>query len=181
METSIPDKKIYFSGDTAEIISNILKKYSLEETDEDLAKKMFGENQGPFVIRGGVILRAAISLAQKETTEKDIVLLLKKELNISQTIAEGLTNEIKIQLVKIATTNKPITKNEDADIFPNIKPPISVAESTEINIPSSEVPEKEPRGKQARNRRPATVEETKKFTTQKIQSKGPDKYRESID
>ena len=37
--------KIYFSGDTAEIISNILKKYSLEETDEELAKKMFSKTQ----------------------------------------------------------------------------------------------------------------------------------------
>ena len=41
------DKKIYFLGDTAEIISDILKKCGIEETDEDLAEKIFGEKPKP--------------------------------------------------------------------------------------------------------------------------------------
>ena len=125
MTMSILDKKIYFLGDTTEIISDILKKYGIRETDEDLAKKIFGEE--PFTIRGGVILKYAISLAKKEINEEEIPAFLKKELNISQIIANGLTSEIKNKLMPIATTEKPTQRKVviDEPVI-NIKPPIGI-------------------------------------------------------
>lgn len=171
----ILDKKIYFLGDTAEIISDILKKYELEETDEELAKKIFGEE--PFIIRGGVILKYAISLAKKEITEKEISASLVKELGISQIIAESLTSEIKNKLVSIATTEKPIQQKSimDESII-NIKPPIGIPSIGEIIDFKNNI--EKPR-----------IEKYKKNTTKKVpmtqekeeqQKKSDDAYREVI-
>jgi len=195
METPIPNKKIYFSGDTAEIISDILKKYGLEETDEELAKKIFEEED--FIIHGGVILKYAISLVKKETTEKEIPGLLEKELNVSKTIAEGLTNEIKNRLVAIATTEKPKEPKtiEDKPII-DIKPPISIPRAEEImekikkpiletdfnNTVSAPKTQKN-------NIEKLKIEEYKKNTVSKIpparekkqqKNGGDDRYREAI-
>lgn len=133
MLISALDKKIYFLGDTAEIISDILKKYEIEETDEDLAKKIFREE--PFIIRGGVILKYAISLAKKEINEEEIPAFLKKELNISQIIADDLTSEIKNRLIPIATTKKPMQQKlavDEDELVINIKPPIGIPSIGEV-------------------------------------------------
>ncbi len=198
MAPEITNEKIYFLGDTSEIISGILKKYQLEETDEELgelAEKMFKEEPEPFVFRGAVILKTAIGLAKKEIAEKDVIVILQKELSVSQPIAEGLTNEIKTKLIPIATKNKPIPEkledessikteeNKETDIFPNIKPPIGIAEiigkdalkaENKPNtraMPPSKKPEK--------IKKPIMSEENKEHAPK--QPKRPDSYREPIE
>lgn len=192
METPNPNKKVYFSGDTAEIISNILKKYSLEETDEELGKKLLSEDekQEPFVIRGGVVLKTAISLFNKEITEKDASTFLQKQLNTSQTIAGGMVNEIKTNLLSIATTEKPVKAAPETVAKPatEMKPLPSFAKAAEPIEENPVMPEEKPRSKpelptkkQEKIKKPAIPpEEIKKSAPQSKQPKGPDSYREPI-
>jgi len=171
METSNTDAKIYFSGDTAEIISNILKKYSLEETDEELAKKMLAEEDVPFIIRGGLILETAISLVKKELFEKDAIIILQKELNVSQIIAEGIITDIKIGLVPIATPKKDVIKKEE--------PPINtMKEKNDREVSATESPE---RKKLEKIKKPIVIEKFGIPIPQTRQQKGPDSYREQIE
>jgi hypothetical protein len=189
------ETKIYFSKDTSEIISSILNKYSLEETDEELAKKMLSEdeNQEPFIIRGGVVLQTAISLFKKELTEKDAISLLQKQLKTSQPIAEGLVNEIKTNLLSTASTEKPAAINSAPTPeavnkpAPEMKPLPNIAElakpTEEIMPAPSEKPKNKPVlpiKKQEGIKKATMPQEIKKPAPQPRQSKGPDSYREPI-
>lgn len=70
------NQKIIFSGDTAPIISEMLKKYGLEESPEDIFKKMSDGGSPCFL--GGIILDIAMDVINGKISEKDLVPALQK-------------------------------------------------------------------------------------------------------
>lgn len=190
MEIINPTKKIYFLADTSEIISAILNKYQLEESDEEMGKKFFSDEDIKIILPGEVILKISLSLIKKEITEKEAAVRIQKELNIAQPLSETLVNEIKTQIIPLATNinpNPPTTPrspNENLDVFPKIKSPIGVEEALNKNpVP----PEKGLGSKVIETKK---IEKAKKNDISEItekpilkpnQPKGPDSYREPIE
>jgi len=90
------NKKIVFSGDTAPIISEILKKYGLEEVDEDILGKI---EQGKPCLLGGDILDIVIEIAQGKILKKDLVFSLQKRLDIPKEKAKKLAKDVEKKLL----------------------------------------------------------------------------------
>lgn len=169
-------EKLIFQENMGEILSNILQGYKLDETDDEVFKKM--EDDKPLF--GEIIMDAIRDLLFGKIQEKDLSALLQKNLNIPQNIAENLTNDVKTKIIPLI---KKVPDEEPEEIMPNtpivstvlpkIKPPMGVAEVLEKNkqIPTPKKPM-------------STViqEEKKDRPTQKIkQASGPDNYREPIE
>jgi hypothetical protein len=133
---NVNNKKIYFKNiEVPDIILEILKKYSLEETQESVIKKMTSTSV-PFLSRPGFIFNLIIKIIKKEILQKDVSPLLQKEFNISQKIADEIVNEINTKIVPMATTEKPpslqATNNENnnlANIISKSEPQISVSKT----------------------------------------------------
>ena len=65
---------------TSDIISGILARYNMQETDEEIAKKYFGEKGGEET-NGGAIFWVASNLANGKITEKAIIPTLATAYN----------------------------------------------------------------------------------------------------
>lgn len=124
---------VVFTKKTDSILSDIEKKYNLEESDEEAVKKM--EEDKPF--RTNIIVELARNFVMGIISEKELTISLQKELNVFQQTAEKISkniiNDLVPSLKKIPEDqlNKYSFENEEQqtknyDIFPNIKPPIEL-------------------------------------------------------
>jgi hypothetical protein len=117
-------------------LSEILKKYGLEEEEEKSFEKL--EKDEP--LNGEFIGEICSNLAKNLISEKDAILSIQKKFNITEGTSKEILNDIKNiilpQLKEIivkrynssANKNVPDT-NQEVDIFPKIKTPIGVEEA----------------------------------------------------
>ncbi len=178
MEQNNSDKKIFFSINTADIITEILKKYSLEDNPVDLEKNLSESQKEPFIIRGAVILQVVLKLAKKEIAEPEASSFLQKDLNISQEISDKIINEIKTNILPFTTDRR--ENAEENKPSPRITPRPSVT-AGEIEMPGSTVKTPTPietpikKVRKPLPKKPITPEPT----PQKFDAS--DKYREPIE
>lgn len=120
------NQNLSFPEDSSEIISDILGKYGLEETDDEVDEKLFGKNDSP--LRGEVVARIAARAARKEVSDKEISAILQKELNIPGATAEKIAGDIKTKLIALATIKSPSLEisEEGNKLVEKIKPPIEM-------------------------------------------------------
>jgi len=165
------NKSFVFPENTSEIISDILKKYGLVDTEEQIDEKLFGENSSPLF--GEITADMVAKFARKEISENDMLAIIQKELNLPKATSESLINDIKTQIMPlvIIVINKTI-------------PEPSIKEATTLEIPPLEKKAEDiaivPSKKQRETNKPSPLEEIQKITTVSKQSKGPDNYREPI-
>ncbi len=109
------DKNLNFTEDTSPIISSILKEYNIEESDDDIVKKV-SENKPLY---GEVIFGAIKKILDKEQKEL-LYSFLAEQLNIDEKTAIQVyksINEKLVPLVKIEvrpTDNKAKAKIDKA-------------------------------------------------------------------
>lgn len=89
---------VVFSEDTAPVISEILRKYDLEETDDETFEKL----EKGIPLRGEVILNITEEITLGTTSTQELTSSLQKNLNIPKEIAEKLTEDIKRKLIALA-------------------------------------------------------------------------------
>jgi len=147
------EKKLIFPENVVQIMSDILKEYQLEETDDEISQKL--ENDQPF--SGEIIMGIIKDLFFKKIQEKDISTLLQQKLNLTQNIAENLSNSIKTKLIpliklvdeieneegreeKIQTEEDKIAKG--SEVFTKIKPPLGVSTEPLEDIKKDFIPKK---------------------------------------
>ena len=85
-----------FLGDTVPIISEILKKYGLEEEGEDILGKIA---QGKPCLLGGIILDIVVEIAQGKILKKDLASSLEKRLEIPKEKAKKLADDVEKRLL----------------------------------------------------------------------------------
>ncbi|MDO8486550.1 MAG: hypothetical protein Q7S77_02560 [Candidatus Staskawiczbacteria bacterium] len=130
------NQKIYFPENTPEIISEILRKYELEETDEELDKKLLEENIEP--LNGGIILDIAMETAQGKISKSEMSSILQKQFKINPKIAEDISNDIETKLVLMASNKNPLLETDNKSVK-EVSPPIGIPKigeeyKPEINI-----------------------------------------------
>lgn len=161
------NKKIVFLGDTALIISEILKKYGLEEIDEDILGKI---EQGKPCLSGGDILDIVIEITQGKILEKNLVSSLQERLDIpkekAKKIAKDVEKKLLILVKKVPEKEKKISEKPSAPI--RIKPEISPEKPFIAKKPP--IVEK-----------PFIVEKPEKPLEKQKPSEEPDVYREPIE
>jgi len=81
-----------------DVISEILINNNLESSSSDILNKLRREKISKFII----IRDAALSFAGKKITEKDLLLSLQKQLDISEDSAKKIVNDIKQKLMPFA-------------------------------------------------------------------------------
>jgi len=134
------NQKITFLENASPIISELLERYQLQETPDELFKKLTkGE-----VSRGGIILDIVIEVAQGKISKKNLVPSIQKYLNIPKEEAKKLAEDIEKRLLVLV---KKVPKEEM-----EIKPPIpsgrpSVAKNPPITekSPITEKPKTAPK------------------------------------
>ena len=179
------NQKIYFAENTAEIISSILQKYNMDETGEELEKKLHSEKPSP--LNGAIVLNITIMAVRKKISEKDFAPTLQKELGTTPKIAEDLANDIKTRLIPIATDKKPVPKSDEDLLLEKIKPPIGLPKIGEEikNVITPQKPtvdsKKDFTAKKEKVKETIMPENNKKFPPKPKQPRGPDNYRELIE
>jgi len=160
-------RETFFSDDAEQMFFSILKKYNLDETDDQVFSKL--EVNQPFF--GEIVMNITRNFFEGSIKKGDLSSLLKEKLNISMETSEALAKDIEEQIIplvqKIEAPSEEeeekgeeefITKEEqelekEPDIFPQAKP-TEVIEKPKLEPPP---------------------------TTQTEQPKKPDTYRESIE
>jgi len=109
--------KIYSDTDTAPIITDILKSSKIEESVDDVIKKL---SQGK-PMQGTIIFKAVEKILIDKTTEKDACSFLETELNIPQPTAKKVYKDILSKLIP-ALKIRPVEKiNEEKGTTPDEK------------------------------------------------------------
>ncbi|MFH1968334.1 MAG: hypothetical protein ABIJ84_03035 [bacterium] len=155
---------------TSDIISEILLKYELEESIEQLDEKFFvkgGESNG------GIVLWVASEWSKNKIAEKDVASLLAEKLNTSKEIAEKVKEDIKTMLLPILIPNKKFES----------KPEI-VMPSMPIDKKDEKFKIKKPKEIRQTNHKIDVPEKTKfpkRIEKRTKESKKADTYREPIE
>jgi hypothetical protein len=170
------NQKVVFLEETSPIISEILQKYNLEETDEEILEKEIGEN--PSLLNGEIVLNIAIEIIKEKISTKDLPDLLQKRLNIPPKTAVELTKDLETKLLVFAkkiTAREPETEEKTTPVVAPVKP-------IEIGIKMIEKEEKitDFVGKPKKNEK-IPVSEPLKIVKEIKKNKGPDIYREPIE
>lgn len=170
-------------------VSEITKKYGIEETREDAIKRL---KEGK-PAKGFFIVRISKDYLQKKISEEDLLSSLKKNLEISEDTAQKIFSDIKGVLIPVLRKipepiGKPVEKTmenismsgktelaeeKNIDLFPNAKLPKNSSEPTE-HMPSTEEIRK-------KIKKPITPVKNPETIPQSKQPKGPDSYREPIE
>lgn len=91
---------------------DILKKYSLEENEDDIIEKLSEEKTSYEII----IDKLAKEFTKKEISEKDFFLSLQKNLNVSEEVAKKIAEDIKNNFIplleKIPETQFEVSSSE---------------------------------------------------------------------
>ena len=107
-------EKLIFPDDTPIIISNILKKYNLKESTEEFIKK-YRENEPT---NGEIIAEMLKNIAKrgdiKDISSQEMELILVEKLGIDPEKAKNLAQDIKTQIINLATTEI-VNKNENKE------------------------------------------------------------------
>lgn len=155
------------------VVSNILKKYNLEESSEEACKKI-NEGKKP---RTNIIIRAASDLVLNKISETGFISTLEKQLEITKQTAEKIINDVKEKLLstaKIVTVGEIKTLEEETIIATPIKPPIGLEKTEEEALePVLKTP--------SRAKKPLISEISEKTKKAKKPSQKPDTYREPIE
>ena len=114
----------------------ILKNNGLEETIEEAYSKEEKEEKSRIAIINDVAKK--IASLELETSGRDAVSILQKELKISEELSKNLLQDIKEKLVplteKIVTreAKEKITAPNESEIFPKIKPTIEISSTKPV-------------------------------------------------
>lgn len=123
--------------ETDPVISEILKKYNLEETVEEVFKKRKISNRA-------VLIQSTRKFVSDKLPDKELSSLLQKGLNITKESAEKMTQDIKIKIIPLAkkvtiTENAPGETNETPS-----KPLVSLLDSSAMLKPEEPIIFEEP-------------------------------------
>ena len=86
------EQKIVFPDNTSGIISDILRKHGIKDTDQEIEDKLFGENNEP--LKEEAILNSAIEVINGKTQKENLATLLQKELKVPLPTAEDIAKII---------------------------------------------------------------------------------------
>lgn len=196
----MPEEKIriIFTKKAEEALLDILKKYHLEETEEDTLKRL---NEGKFS-KMTALKRIISNFLKGKTLELDAVNLVQKEITASKQDSEQMFKEIITKLVPMLEKfpeekfNDPNFREEvSRKIFDEEKPTVvkPLENIKSDNIVTDKAPDKMPekipskvlRGKSRLPQKPpATIGKKPLPKTSVLQAKprtGPDNYREPIE
>ena len=97
MVNFVQSKKLdlIFPEDIVSIMSSILERYKLEQTDEEVLKQMEGEEK----TNGEIIAEIIGKTVEEEIPFQELVGLLKKNLNISSKEAENLAKDLRKEVL----------------------------------------------------------------------------------
>ena len=117
MPNSNQNQNIIFPEDTDLIISNILQKYKLEESDDEFFDKFEkGEKT-----KGEIVAELIKNVATKEISFQELVSTLKMELNISQRKSEDLAKDIRKEILLLVKKSTEAPPPEIEEISPKEK------------------------------------------------------------
>ena len=163
------------------VLSDIIKRYSLQETEAEAFEK-YEKEKLPKIV---VLDHLTRDFVLKILSEKDLVNSLQKELEIPQQTAEKISKDIITGLIPLLEKiPEDELENYNLKNQPNSNYDNTAALEIKKNIPA---PLKELKGKSAlpfkKIKNPAlpAAEEIKKPAPQSTQPKGPDNYREPIE
>jgi len=202
------NKIIAFTEVANNALSDIFKKYNLEENDNEIKEIMKSEK--PFKIN--IIVKLIREFAKKERTQEDFINSLQKELKIDKETAKKIFDDISKNIIPflIETSEEEIkkgkfkhTENKNINLsfleqgekvlpLPKDKMPISFTDvtektqtleekSTHDKIVSPVVPPKELKQKIKKSIISEITEEPTPKPKQAKGSKSSDKYREPVE
>ena len=171
-------------------LSEILKKYGLDEDIEKIAKKLEIDETTNLEI----ISNASDDFSENKISEKDLTTYLQKNLNIQEEKAGKIAAEIRDNITPILKTlalkkisDKPVVAIKPEEIITKIPPTISEEIKTgTINTDmgktgTSEIPKKPKKTLQEKFKKANILEKDNKFIPKPKQSSGADSYREPIE
>lgn len=94
---------VVFEDDTSPIISEILQKYGLKETDDEILEKI--EKGEP--LKPGIILNLTEDVVAARQSKEAMSSFLQKELSIPKQTAENIAEDIKNKLIPLAKKVSP--------------------------------------------------------------------------
>lgn len=172
---------VVFTENADSVLLDIIKKFNLEETAEEVAKN-FKEGRTPKIV---IIDNLIQDFVGKIISEKEFIGSLKMKLEISQQTAEQISKEIISKLVPLLEKKEDIDEGEisqnpsESEVVQKIKPPTANPESPKFE---KTLPQKAP------TKTFKTAEEKSKLPKkptiqqeQKSSPKGSDTYREPIE
>lgn len=137
------EKRIIFQENAKSAISEILKKYKLEETASQAFEAM-SRGEEP---KQSLLQHSAIDLLQNKISQDNLILLFEQTLKISKDNAKNLVKDVKEKLTPLVTEidviedtpqeEKLSPSETETTGLPKIKPPIGVAEALEQKAPPS--------------------------------------------
>ena len=164
-----------FTNKSDTVLSEIMAKYKLEESSEEIIKKL---NEGP-AINVLLLTKFTMSFSRGEISEKEFVDSISKETNISQQIAEQVTKEI-IENI-IPTLGKHSEEKKNIDVPAKIKTIKSISEIIKKPDQNSADIMTYEKLKSKKTLSPKKLERDIKPTPKPKQQSGPNKYREPIE
>ena len=94
------EQKIVFPDNTSGIISDILRKHGIKDTDQEIEDKLFGENNEP--LKEEAILNSAIEVINGKTQKENLATLLQKELKVPLPTAEDIAKVIEEKIINLS-------------------------------------------------------------------------------
>ena len=92
---------------TAPVISELLKKYKIEESKEEIFENFQNVKKSkPLISRGGIILDIAIKIKKGELNKENLISILQKKLNIPRSKARILGKDIEKNLLELIGKSK---------------------------------------------------------------------------
>ena len=164
-----------FTNKSDTVLSEIMAKYKLEESSEEIIKKL---NEGP-AINVLLLTKFTMSFSRGEISEKEFVDSISKETNISQQIAEQVTKEIIDNI--IPTLGKHSEEKKNIDVPAKIKTIKSISEIIKKPDQNSADIMTDEKLKSKKTLSPKKLERDIKPTPKPKQQSGPNKYREPIE
>ncbi len=183
------NEKLLFEENIGQVLFEIIKKYKLEESTDEVFKKI--ETDQPFPEE--IIINIIEDLFFGKIQEKNIPILLQQKLNISQDVSENIFSDIKIKIMPLikkspeSDDTEPTAKEKSQTIESNrpdltkkIIEPNKVAEKVSEKIirnPTSSINPAENERNRKKIGRTETSKEIKSIKQKNIQ----DNYREPIE
>jgi hypothetical protein len=156
---------------TSTIITNILKKYNLKESEEELVQKFFGKGEYLGESNGLTIFWIATKISEGEKTEEEALSILVERLHADKKTAEQIMSDIKQDLLPMLKREVKEEVKEEATPKPAAtmptKPPRPLKQEMGASYKKSNIPPKS---------------KTKSFKEKpQEKKKAKDVYRESIE
>lgn len=124
------EKRIIFSDEAETTFIDIIRKYNLEETDEEMERQWEQDLPSKKVI----LDQFAKDVADKKIKKENYADYLAGALSVPRDMAQNIANEIENKVVPLLEkfSEPELTETiKESDTFPKIKPPIEVEEALE--------------------------------------------------